>query len=97
MRTYKATRVSPGSSLVLEFEADSQMNLDDITKRTIEEIRKYYKSIYKEVIDEFSHVFKNIHPPYVTIVIALSIGYGDTYLEYHTFIAHKPNKLHNND
>ena len=94
MRTYKATRVSPGSSVVLEFEADSQMNLDDITKRVIEEIRKHYTSEYKMVIDEFSHVFKNIQPPYVTIVIALSVGYGDSYLEYHTFIAHKPNKLY---
>ena len=94
MRTYKATRVSPGSSLVLEFEADSQMNLDDITKRVIEVIRKHYISEYKMVIDEFSHVFKNIDPPYVTIVIALSVGFGDSYLEYHTFIAHKPNKLY---
>ncbi len=94
MRVYKATRVSPGSSLVLEFEADSQMNLDDITKRTIEEIRKHYTSECKMVVEEFSHVFKNLHPPYVTIVIALSVGYGDSYLEYHTFIAHKPNKLY---
>jgi hypothetical protein len=94
MRTYKATKVSPGSSLVLEYEADSQMTLDDIVRRSIEEIRRFYKSQHKEVIDEFSHVFKNLHPPYVTIVIALSVGYGDSYLEYHTFIAHKPNKLY---
>lgn len=94
MRTYKATRVSPGSSLVLEFEADSQLDLDGIIKRVIEEIRKHYVSEYKMVIDEFSHVFKNIQPPYATIVIALSIGYGDSYIEYHTFIAHKPNKLY---
>jgi hypothetical protein len=94
MRTYKATKVSPGSSLVLEYEADSQMTLDDIVRRSIEEIRRFYKSQHKEVIDEFSHVFKNIHPPYATIVIACSTGYGDGIIEYNTFIVNKPNKLY---
>lgn len=94
MRTYKATKVSPGSSVVLEYEADSQMNLDDIVRRTIVEIRQFYKSQYKEVIDEFSHVFKNVSPPYATIVIACGIGYGDGIIEYNTFIVNKPNKLY---
>lgn len=94
MREYVATRVSPGSALVLKFDADEQMNLDKIIKRTISEIRNYYKGEYKEVIEEFSHVFKNLSPPYATIVVAIAIGYGELILEYHTYIVHKPNKLH---
>lgn len=93
MRRYTASKVSPGSSVLLEYEADSQMNLDDIIKRTIVEIRRHYNAEYKVVVDEFSHIFKNLSPPYVTIVVAVGIGYGDLILEYHTYIAHKPNKL----
>ena len=90
MKEYVAKRVSPGDKLILNFNADGQLDLRSMGLRTLEVLKAYFKSDNKEVVEEFSHIFSNLEPPFVTLVIAVGIGYGDLVLEYHSFIINKP-------